>query len=100
MLTLILRQVLAYGPMDNLRHARKAVEEAEWDVRNFGDQDAGLKLLSIANVTLADVRKSVPTVMNEPMGQEAALPGDRMDVDEPTPEVSTTSLPSARIKIY
>jgi len=98
MVTLL--QVLAYGPMDNLWHACKAVEEAEWGVRNFGDQDVGLKLLSMANSTLADVRKSAATALNEPLTQAAAVPSDRMDVDEPEPQVSTTLRLPACIKMY
>ena len=93
--------------MDNLWHACKAVEEAEWGVRNFGDQDVGIKLLSMANATLSDVRKSAAVHMNEPMVQAAAS-GDQMDVDEANVpgtgeevslEVSTTLRPSARGKI-
>lgn len=94
--------------MDNLWHACKAVEEAEWGVRNFGDQDVGIKLLSMANATLSDVRKSAAVHMNEPMGQ-AAAPGDNMDVDvvhvpgtgeKASLEVSITLRPSAWGKTY
>lgn len=82
MLMIKLGQVLAYGPMDNLWHARKAVELAEWGVKNFDDQDVGRKLLSVANVTLSDFRKSAAGALNEPVG-EAAAPGNKMEVDKP-----------------
>lgn len=82
MLMIKLRQVLAYGPIDNLWHARKAVELAEWGVKNFGDQDVGRKLLSVTNVTLSDVEKSAAGALNEPIG-EATAPGDKMEVGKP-----------------
>ncbi|CAD0087501.1 unnamed protein product [Aureobasidium mustum] len=108
---LTLRQVLAYGPMDNLWHACEAVKEAEWGVRNFGDQAVGLKLLAMANATLSDVRNSAAAAMNEPMEQAAAEASDKMDVDKPdvpaagtgdkvATEVSTTLRLYVRIKVY
>ena len=51
--------------MDNLFHASKAVEEAEWGVKNFGDRDIGLKPLDIANATLADVKRHSATAAME-----------------------------------
>jgi hypothetical protein len=50
--------VLAYGPMDNLHHACKAVEEAEWALHQYGDLEIGNKLLAQANETLEAVRKA------------------------------------------
>ncbi|THZ13186.1 hypothetical protein D6C89_10599 [Aureobasidium pullulans] len=38
----------------------KAVEHAEWDVRNFGEQYGGLELLALARRTLEDLLESEP----------------------------------------
>ncbi|THV67469.1 hypothetical protein D6C81_07839 [Aureobasidium pullulans] len=54
------RTVLAHGPSNRLYHAEKAVEHAEWDVRNFGDQYGGLKLLALAKRTLEDLLEGEP----------------------------------------
>ena len=52
--------MLAHGPSNRLYHAEKAVEHAEWDVRNFGDQYGGLELLALARRTLEDLLGSEP----------------------------------------
>ncbi|THX51955.1 hypothetical protein D6D06_07053 [Aureobasidium pullulans] len=54
------RTVLAHGPSNRLYHAEKAVEHAEWDVRNFGEQYGGLELLALARRTLEDLLESEP----------------------------------------
>jgi hypothetical protein len=46
--------VLAYGPVNGLDHARKAVQSAQWGLDNF-DKGVGGKLLAIAETTLKDV---------------------------------------------
>ena len=48
-------QVLAYGPVNGLDHARKVVEDARWGLENFGDQAVGEKLLAVAEKTLQEV---------------------------------------------
>jgi hypothetical protein len=50
--------VLAYGPVDGLYHAHKAVQDAQWGVRNFGDQSTGEKLLAVAEQTLKEVMEN------------------------------------------
>ncbi|TIA66916.1 hypothetical protein D6C83_02185 [Aureobasidium pullulans] len=52
--------VLAHGPSNRLYHAEKAVEHAEWDVRNFGDRCGGLELIALAKRTLEDLLESEP----------------------------------------
>jgi hypothetical protein len=47
--------ILAYGPVDGLHHAEKAVGEAQWGLDSYGDQSIGVKLLAIAEETLKDV---------------------------------------------
>lgn len=47
--------MLAYGPFNGLDHARKAVQDAQWGLDNFGDKGVGGKLLAVAEQTLKDV---------------------------------------------
>ncbi|KAH0284051.1 hypothetical protein M436DRAFT_66920 [Aureobasidium namibiae CBS 147.97] len=51
--------VLAYGPVNGLSHARKAVEDARRGLENFGDRSVGEKLLAIAEETLQDVTEQL-----------------------------------------
>lgn len=50
-----LEQVSAYGATDGLDHARKAVQDAQWSLDNFGEKGVGEKSLAIAAMTLKDV---------------------------------------------
>ncbi|THW11998.1 hypothetical protein D6D24_06861 [Aureobasidium pullulans] len=57
--------ILAYGPVDCLFHARKAVEEAERGMNKFGDDEGvGTELLAVANRGLADVRTNAANTTN------------------------------------
>ncbi|KAG9525410.1 hypothetical protein KCU93_g5799, partial [Aureobasidium melanogenum] len=75
--------VLSYGPRDNLLHACKAVEEAEWGVKRYGDQAVGVALLDVANTALRDVRGAAAAEMNEDMnaaGEEDISARDKRPV--------------------
>ncbi|THX93217.1 hypothetical protein D6D03_10159 [Aureobasidium pullulans] len=57
--------ILAYGPVDCLFHARKAVEEAERGMNKFGDDEGvGTELLAVANRALTDVRTNAANTTN------------------------------------
>ena len=57
--------MLAHGPSNRLYHAEKAVEHAEWDVRNFGDRCGGLELIALAKRTLEDLLEGEPICHTE-----------------------------------
>jgi hypothetical protein len=50
--------VLAYGPVNGLDHAHKAVQDAQWAGGIFGNRSMGKKLLAVAEQTLKDVMKN------------------------------------------
>ncbi|KAH0365401.1 hypothetical protein KCU65_g6115, partial [Aureobasidium melanogenum] len=56
--------VLAYGPRDNLLHASRAVEEAQWGLERYGDQQIGEELLSVAKQTFQEVTKARNEAIN------------------------------------
>ncbi|CAD0055484.1 unnamed protein product [Aureobasidium pullulans] len=57
--------ILAYGPVDRLYHARKAVEVAEQGITMHGDDEGvGTELLAVANRALADVRTNAANTTN------------------------------------
>ncbi|TIA43554.1 hypothetical protein D6C79_06822 [Aureobasidium pullulans] len=57
--------ILAYGPVDRLYHARKAVEVAEQGITMSGDDEGvGSELLAVANRALADVRTNAANTTN------------------------------------
>ncbi|KAH0331730.1 hypothetical protein KCU74_g4445, partial [Aureobasidium melanogenum] len=58
--------ILAHGPIERLFHACKAVEQAQWGIKKYGDEKGvGTRLLAIADATLREVRAEAAAAMNE-----------------------------------
>ncbi|KAG9525411.1 hypothetical protein KCU93_g5798, partial [Aureobasidium melanogenum] len=69
--------VLAYGPNDRLYHACKAVEEAQWGIKDRGsEQGVGTELLEVAERSLQDVRHDAATALNSEDVDQEVQPAD------------------------